>query len=102
MIEEMVRSKLAIVLEELEERAHNDGVPAYRELHHGLNIRIEERETGWQIAIAREWPSLPSEIEESTVLRHLAPLFHGQWHRTNKQIGRYGRVYNVSKLDYHR
>ena len=102
MINEPVRSKLADILEELEERAHNDGVPAYRQLAHGLNIRIEEMETGWQIAIAREWPSLPSEIEESTVLRHLAPLHHGQWHRTNKQAGRFGRIYNVSKMDYHR
>jgi len=102
VIEEMVRSKLAVILEELEERAHNDGVPAYRELFRGLTIRIQELETGWQVAIAREWPSLPSEIEESTVLRHLAPLHHGQWHRTNKQAGRGGRIYNVSKMDYHR
>ena len=96
------KGKLAAILEELEERAHVDGVPAYRELYRGLHIRIEELETGWQVAIAREWPSVPSEIEESTVLRHLAPLFHGQWHRTSKQTGRGGRVYNVSKMDYHR
>jgi len=102
MIGEIVRTKLAVILEELEEQARNDGVPAYRELRHGLCIRIHEIDTGWQVALAREWPSVPSEIEESTVLRYLAPLYHGQWHRTNKQIGRFGRVYNVSKMDYHR
>lgn len=102
MIEEMVRSKMAVILEEMEECAHNDGVPVYRELFRGLTIRIQELETGWQVAIAREWPSVPSEIEESTIVRHLAPLHHGQWHRTNKQAGHRGRVYNVSKMDYHR
>ena len=102
MINEPVRTKLAVILEELEAQAHNDGAPAYRVLHHGLHIRIHEMDCGWQVAIAREWPSLPSEIEERTVLRYLAPLYHGQWHRTNKQIGRFGRVYNVSKMDYHR
>ena len=29
-------------------------------------------------------------------------LYHGQWHRTYKQAGRRGRIYNVRKLDYHR
>ena len=101
-LETPTKGKLATILEELEELAHREGVPAYRELMRGLNIRIEELETGWQVAIAREWPSVPSEIEESTVVRHLAPLYHGQWHRTNKQAGRGGRIYNVSKMDYHR
>ena len=53
------KGKLAGILEELEERAHVDGVPAYRELFRGLNIRIQELDTGWQVAIAREWPSVP-------------------------------------------
>jgi hypothetical protein len=45
---------------------------------------------------------VPSETEEMTILQNLAPLFHGQWHRTSKQWGRGGKVYNVSKLDYHK
>ena len=96
------KGKLAGILENLEARAHYDEAPAYHELQRGLVIRIEELETGWQVAIAREWPQVPSETEEMTILQHLAPLFHGQWHRTSKQWGRGGKVYNVSKLDYHK
>ena len=101
-LEAPTKGKLAMILEDMEQSARVEGVPVYRELMRGLTIRIHQHETGWQVAIAREWPSVPSEIEESTVLRHLAPLFAGQWHRTSKQAGRGGRVYNVSKLDYHR
>ena len=96
------KGRLASILEELETRAHYDEAPAYHELQRGLVIRIEELETGWQVAIAREWPQVPSETEEQTIVQHLAPLFHGQWHRTMKQVGRRGRIYNVSKMDYHR
>ena len=102
MIETPTKGKLAGILEELEERARQTEGAAYHSLMRGLVIRIEEHETCWQVAIAREWPSVPSEIEERTILQHLAPIFAGQWHRTTKQPGRDGRWYNVSKLDYQR
>ena len=102
MIAVPTKNKLADVLEQLELRAHQDEAPAYHELQRGLCIRIHELESGWQIAIAREWPMVPSEVEENTILQHLAPLYHGQWHRTYKQIGRRGLIWNVSRMDYHR
>jgi len=102
VIESPTKGKLATILEELEERARQTESAAYQSLMRGLVIRIEEHETCWQVAIAREWPSVPSEIEERTILQHLAPIFAGQWHRTTKQPGRDGRWYNVSKLDYYR
>ena len=101
-VETPTKGKLAGILEELEERAQQTGAPAYHSLMRGLVIRIEELETGWQVAIAREWPMEPSEIEERTIVTHLAPLFAGVWHRAKKQPGRDGRTYNVSRLDYHR
>ena len=102
MIATPTRGKLADILEELEQRAQQDEAPAYHTLQRGLTIRIHQLETGWQVAIAREWPMVPSEVEEMTIVQHLAPLYHGQWHRTNKQIGRFGRIYNVSRMDYFR
>jgi hypothetical protein len=97
-----VRSKLATILEELEAQAHQSGGVVYRRLHHGLVLRLEERQDGYQLAIAREWPSIPSIHEENVVLRDLAPLFAGGWHRTQKRRGNDGRCYNVSTIDYHR
>jgi hypothetical protein len=97
-----VKSKLAGILTDLEERAQQSEAAAYHSLMRGLVIRIQVFETGFQVAIARPWPTEPSEIEENTILAHLAPMFHGQWHRTKKQPGRDGGLYNVSRMDYHR
>ena len=102
MIESPTKTTLAGILEDLEERARQTEAAAYHALQRGLVIRIEELETGWQIAIARPWPTEPSEIEERTIVTQLAPIFHGQWHRTKKQVGRDGHLYNVSKMDYYR
>lgn len=102
MIEEIVRSKLATILADLEEQAHAQGGVVYRRLHHGLVLRCEERESGFQLAIARQAPSLPSIHEENVVLRDLAPMFAGAWHRTTNRRGNDGTFYNVSTLDYHR
>lgn len=102
MIEEIVRSKLATILEELEAQAHQGGGVVYRRLHHGLVLRMQERESGFQLAIARQAPSVPSIHEENVVLRDLAPLFSGAWHRTTNRRGNDGAFYNVSTIDYHR
>lgn len=102
MDDTLVRSKLAQILEELEEEAHAKGGRAYRRLHNGLVVRIEEMEVGFQIAIARECPSLPSETEERTIVRYLEADFTGQWHRFTKRLSIDGRYYNGSILDFHR
>ena len=96
------RTALTEILRELEEAAIASGEREYRRLKHGLVLRIESNEMGFQLAIARQAPGVPSEIEERTILRDLEPVFAGAWHRTNNRSANDGRYYNVSTIDYHR
>lgn len=103
MEQTLERSKLALILELLEEEARTKEGRAYRALRNGLTLRIEPADLGgYQLAIARKAPSMPSETEESVVLRDLAPLFAGAWHRFTNRRAADGAFYNGSVVDYHR
>ena len=103
MEETLQRTKLAVILDLLEEDAHSRGGRSYKALKNGLTLRIEPLDLGgYQLAIARRAPSMPSDTEEQIVLRDLAPLFSGSWHRFTNRRATDGAFYNGSILEYHR
>jgi hypothetical protein len=94
---------LSDTLHDLERTAQSNGA-AYRQLQRGLGVKVSLTvDAGvYQCSIARQAPSVPSVGEERTVANALAPAFVGDWVRRTNVLGKDGKRYNISTVEYTR